>query len=57
MPVYEYECPKCKEVKEILQTSFEIEENICDKCKVKMQKIMSQNSFYLKGRGWSRDTI
>jgi len=55
MPIYEYECQKCGE-------HFEVNQRISDaplkkhgggaKCGGKVVKLMSANTFHLKGTGW-----
>jgi len=55
MPVYEYECPKCKDIKEIITIRSEDKKVICDKCDLEMKKIISGSSFILKGIGWGAD--
>lgn len=55
MPVYEYECPKCKDIKEIITIRAENKKVTCDKCDLEMKKIISGSNFLLKGPGWGRD--
>jgi len=54
MPVYEYQCEKCGITLEKIQ---KINDKPLTKCKCggRLKKIISINSFYLKGKGWSRD--
>jgi putative FmdB family regulatory protein len=52
MPVYEYECSKCKQVSEALQKFSDPPLKKCPHCGGKVRKIMSLNSFQLKGGGW-----
>ena len=52
MPIYEYECTKCGEVTEALQKFSDPPLTKCKQCSGKMKKVMSQNSFHLKGSGW-----
>ena len=54
MPIYEYECPKCKKVHEVTQKMSDKPLTRCPtpKCKGKVKKIMSMTSFALKGSGW-----
>ncbi len=55
MPIYEYSCEKCGAVLEITQRMadppLEIH-NGAAKCGGKLTKLMSSNSFHLKGTGW-----
>ena len=52
MPVYEYECSKCHQVSEALQKVSDPPLKKCPHCGGKVKKIMSLNSFQLKGGGW-----
>ena len=52
MPVYEYECCKCNQVCEALQKVSDAPLKKCPQCGGKLKKIMSLNSFQLKGGGW-----
>ena len=61
MPLYEYQCPKCKDNIEILQRGFEEKKPpFCTKCSknkklVIMKRMISRNEFHLKGDGWYKD--
>ena len=59
MPIYEYECSTCKKTIEVLTKSIgeSLDEKIvCDNCKTKLfKKVVSKNSFVLKGDGWAQD--
>lgn len=52
MPIYEYECAKCKKVHEIWQKITEEPVAQCPDCKKKMQRLISASGFALKGTGW-----
>jgi len=52
MPIYEYQCKKCKEKFEVIQKISEPPLEKCEKCGGKLKKIMSNTSFILKGSGW-----
>jgi putative FmdB family regulatory protein len=52
MPIYEYECTKCGNKTEAWQKFSDPPLSECDLCSGKMKKVMSQNSFHLKGSGW-----
>lgn len=52
MPIYEYVCQDCKEEFEILQRITEAPINDCSKCGGSLRKLISSNSFILKGSGW-----
>ena len=52
MPIYEYECTKCHVVEEVLQKFSDKPLKKCKHCSGKLQKLISQNSFHLKGTGW-----
>lgn len=51
MPIYEFECPKCKHVFEEWTKSPSAEEP-CPVCGTPSPRIMSRTSFVLKGDGW-----
>ena len=52
MPLYEYECGKCGEIEEALQKFSDKPLTKCQHCSGKLHKLISQNSFHLKGTGW-----
>lgn len=52
MPLYEYECPKCEKVHEVIQKFSDAPLTQCPVCNGPVQKLMSTNSFALKGTGW-----
>lgn len=52
MPIYEYECLKCHQTTEALQKFSDSPLGRCPHCKGNLKKLMSLNSFHLKGSGW-----
>jgi putative FmdB family regulatory protein len=52
MPIYEYECAKCKKHHEVIQKITEKPLKKCPDCGGSMRKLMSSTSFVLKGSGW-----
>ena len=52
MPIYEYECKKCGEITEVWQKFSDSPLTDCPHCHGRMNKVMSLNSFHLKGSGW-----
>jgi len=52
VPIYEYECSKCNLTTEALQKFSDPPLTDCPHCKGKLKKLMSLNSFHLKGNGW-----
>lgn len=52
MPIYEYQCPKCKTAKELQHGMSESPKVKCPACKASMRRVISVNSFQLKGDGW-----
>ncbi|MDR2935349.1 MAG: zinc ribbon domain-containing protein [Candidatus Adiutrix sp.] len=52
MPIYEYQCQKCGETTEIMQKFSEPPLRKCPACGGRLAKLMSMNSFQLKGSGW-----
>jgi putative FmdB family regulatory protein len=55
MPIYEFVCEACGRLVERLQKVSDPPPEACPECGGKMAKIMSRNSFQLKGGGWYRD--
>jgi putative FmdB family regulatory protein len=52
MPIYEYECTKCGQVEEAFQRFSDKPLAKCSHCSGKLQRLISQSSFHLKGSGW-----
>jgi putative FmdB family regulatory protein len=52
MPIYEYFCEKCGAHLEIIQKVSDAPLKRCQKCRGKLEKVVSRTSFQLKGSGW-----
>ena len=52
MPVYEYECTQCGKIEEVIQKFSDKPLTNCKRCTGKLQKLISQSTFHLKGTGW-----
>ncbi|MGD8665340.1 MAG: zinc ribbon domain-containing protein [Desulfobacterales bacterium] len=52
MPIYEYECTKCAKIEEVFQKFSDKPLVKCQHCGAKLQKLISQSTFHLKGTGW-----
>lgn len=52
MPVYEYKCTQCGRIEEVIQKFSDKALTNCRRCEGKLQKLISQSSFHLKGTGW-----
>ncbi|MBL7714085.1 MAG: zinc ribbon domain-containing protein [Bdellovibrionales bacterium] len=52
MPLYEYRCEKCEKTIEAMQKFSDAPLETCEFCGGKLHKLMSLNSFSLKGTGW-----
>ena len=52
MPIYEYECTKCGQIEEAIQKFSDKPLAKCKHCSGKLHKLISKNSFHLKGTGW-----
>jgi putative FmdB family regulatory protein len=52
VPIYEYQCTKCGEVFEAFQRITDEPLSECKFCRAKVEKLISQSSFQLKGSGW-----
>jgi putative FmdB family regulatory protein len=56
MPIYEYACPACGHQFEEWQKITDKPVKVCPKCKAKkVERLISQTSFHLKGGGWYSD--
>jgi putative FmdB family regulatory protein len=56
MPIYEYACRACGHTFEEWQKMSDPPVRTCPKCKAKkVEKLISQTSFTLKGGGWYAD--
>ncbi|MDH3392585.1 MAG: zinc ribbon domain-containing protein [Desulfobulbaceae bacterium] len=55
MPIYEYECQKCKKAVEVMQSMSDKPLTSCPDCSGEMKKLVSSSSFQLKGGGWYAD--
>ena len=54
MPIYEYECEKCNNTFEAMQSVSAKPLKICNKssCKGKVHRLVSASGFIFKGSGW-----
>jgi len=52
MPLYEYQCTRCGEIEEAIQKFSDPPLTTCRHCSGKLNKLISQSSFHLKGTGW-----
>ncbi len=52
MPIYEYECARCGGIEEVWQKFSDKPLRTCKHCSGKLQKLISQSAFHLKGTGW-----
>ena len=52
MPIYEYVCEKCGSHYEVMQKVSDAPLKRCQKCRGKLEKVISRTSFQLKGGGW-----
>ena len=55
MPNYEYRCGNCDYLLELSQNIDAQNTYMCPQCNELMYRIISKNSFILKGQGWSKD--
>jgi putative FmdB family regulatory protein len=51
MPIFDYKCPVCHKVKEVIQKSSEQEKQECPVCNSLMEKQIGQSNFKLTGVG------
>lgn len=52
MPIYEYVCERCGTHLEVMQKMSDPPLKRCKHCRGKLEKLISQTSFQLKGSGW-----
>ena len=52
MPIYEYKCADCKKEFEVMQRITADPLTKCEGCGGKLDKLVSQSAFVLKGTGW-----
>ncbi len=52
MPIREYKCSECGDITEVIQKINEKPLEKCSKCGGKLEKLISNSSFVLKGSGW-----
>lgn len=52
MPIYEYQCPTCETSREVTHGMAESPKVKCADCRRTMKRVISSNSFQLKGDGW-----
>ena len=57
MPIYEYECPKCKGTQEVIKSvaMYDAEEYCECNDKYPMVRLCGNAGFQLKGDGWAED--
>jgi putative FmdB family regulatory protein len=52
MPIYEFECQKCKAHTEVFQKMNDKSPTKCDKCGGRLEKLVSASAIQFKGSGW-----
>lgn len=52
MPIYEYECKKCKAHIELFQKISDKPPTKCRKCGGRLEKVLSAPAIQFKGSGW-----
>jgi len=52
MPIYEYRCRVCDNRFELLRSFSDTSPVTCPKCGGEVKRLISRNSFILKGSGW-----
>jgi putative FmdB family regulatory protein len=52
MPIYEFECRKCKEHLEVFQKMSDKPPVKCRKCGGRLEKLISASAIQFKGSGW-----
>jgi len=52
MPIYEYRCKSCGHAFEVIQRHGDPQLRKCRACSGRLEKLISQSAFHLKGGGW-----
>jgi putative FmdB family regulatory protein len=52
MPIYEFECQRCKAHTEVFQKMSDKSPTKCDKCGGRLEKLVSASAIQFKGSGW-----
>ena len=52
MPLYEYECKKCKRRMEKIRKFSDPPLTVCEKCGGKLEQLISSPAIQFKGAGW-----
>ncbi len=52
MPIYEFECRKCKSHTEVFQKMRDKPPTKCRKCGGRLEKLVSASAIQFKGSGW-----
>jgi putative FmdB family regulatory protein len=52
VPIYEYECTKCGHRFEVVQKLNDAHITRCEKCKGKVERLVSSPAIQFKGTGW-----
>jgi putative FmdB family regulatory protein len=52
MPIYEFECQKCKAHTEVFQKMSDKSPTKCKKCGGRLEKLVSASAIQFKGTGW-----
>lgn len=52
MPIYEYQCKKCKDCVEVLQKADAEPMKLCEKCGGSLEKLVTNSTFHLYGPGF-----
>ena len=55
MPIYEYRCQSCEKTFEFMQRMSDDPKTTCEECSGKLERLISQSAFHLKGGGWYKD--
>jgi putative FmdB family regulatory protein len=55
MPIYEYRCRECAEEFEVMQKISDRPLRKCRSCGGRLDKLLSQTAFVLRGSGWYSD--
>jgi putative FmdB family regulatory protein len=55
MPMFQYDCPYCKDTKDKIQPYSDTRLVVCSHCGAEMKRAVSSPNFQLIGKGWAKD--
>ena len=53
MPSYDFKCPKCGQILEVVRSIFDDSAVVCEACKAPMAQLVSVPNLTFRGNGWA----